>query len=293
MSRFHEFRIIDHGVTAPDALMASLARAYEGLSPLAQRVIPDSGVCDKIDLHSELDGTLGGFSRLKRGISIGESRSLTSWQQFLAPLYEQPEFVPAHELYHAVLVKTGSTSGVRDAEYRAGREAAQERIAALYPDVQQKIAVVNGLLKNRYYARTDDSTQRLESIEAALAGIQPPTRPLDVNDPETLAFYTGVFLSEGYHLAFGHTQSHCKLDTTYDEDLCNLHALSHLFGRERVHALAGELLNHAEGREHLYEQLLDRRAAHAATKPENHAGAVDLRRELVELASEAGVPIRS
>lgn len=292
MTRFSEFIIRNQGVSEAEAetVVSHLQNAYHHLSQQAQRIVPDRH-CNIVEIHPTLKDGLGGFSVPRRALELAVHPEIDARHAFLKPLYEHPGFIPAHELYHPVVLQAGSTHGLKDPQYRDARAAAMQHIAVRHPDVVPHIAHVCQLLDGRHAAFLLEDDVNMKRYEKALSDLSWPSPPLQTHDDRTLAFYLGVLLSDSYHKAFGYTANPLRGrpdDHTYAEDLCNVSALSHVFGRERVSALAGDLLEHMTARENQYGLLLDHREQQSRGTPGNHTERYRLEKALQSAQRDFG-----
>jgi len=262
--RHTEFTFHRHdNVPEYEVRVADVKRAYNAMSETAQLIIPNLECSDihiypdAVPDHERQGRAMARYAPSERLIELPARTDMDVIPQWLHPIYSDFNYMAIHELHHPVIMKIAPRSGHNDSHYQQARKTVLENIQQHYPHIQDALDPILTALRECEAAEWADKP-RFRGKISRVPGIGD-----DLPPGEQVAFYTGLMLSDEFHQAFGYTMdvATMKPDTTYDEDMCNIKALAHKFGREHVKTVAGALLTHVESREALYRQLLDTKTA--------------------------------
>lgn len=162
------------------------------------------------------------------------------YPECMKPLIKHFPFVAAHEIHHPLIYDIKHYAGRYDSAFKRAHRSA---VVRLHEDknISRKIADITSAMHK---------TITYGAPESEFLEVDYGWKKIDPNNREQLGVMLGVLLSDEYYETYKYTMQPFgrgrSSDGRYEEMLCNVKALAHVFGEDKVREFAGGLLDYID-----------------------------------------------
>lgn len=215
-----------------------VAKVIEGMSPRERKVLAGRKTRVHIECMREEGGPVGYWNPGTDTVHLFVDPPKPEYPECMKPLIADFSFVAAHEMHHPLIYTIAHRAGRYDEAYK---RAHKQAVTALKKDrsIGKKIEeITHAMHRHHTFGAPQD----------AFLNIDYGWKKLDPGNREQLGVLLGVLLSDDYHEVYAYTMrsGSSRIDGRYEEVLCNVKALAHVFGEDKVREFAGGLLDYIE-----------------------------------------------